>query len=76
MSQAINSTRDTSTSDEIDLAKLFGQLIDGRWLILSITTLFAIAGIAFALLSTPIYKADALVQVEQKKQWGYVSTCG
>ncbi|MCE7566323.1 polysaccharide biosynthesis tyrosine autokinase [Aliivibrio fischeri] len=76
MSQAINSTRDTSTSDEIDLAKLFGQLIDGRWLILSITTLFAIAGIAFALLSTPIYKADALVQVEQKSNGGMSALVG
>ncbi|WP_063660051.1 polysaccharide biosynthesis tyrosine autokinase [Aliivibrio fischeri] len=76
MSQAINTTRDTSTSDEIDLAKLFGQLIDGRWLILSITTLFAIAGIAFALLSTPIYKADALVQVEQKSNGGMSALVG
>ncbi|MUK67949.1 polysaccharide biosynthesis tyrosine autokinase [Aliivibrio fischeri] len=76
MSQAINSTRDTFTSDEIDLAKLFGQLIDGRWLILSITTLFAIAGIAFALLSTPIYKADALVQVEQKSNGGMSALVG
>ncbi|OCH14217.1 polysaccharide biosynthesis tyrosine autokinase [Aliivibrio fischeri] len=76
MSQAINSTRDTSTSDEIDLAKLFGQLIDGRWFILSITTLFAIAGIAFALLSTPIYKADALVQVEQKSNGGMSALVG
>ncbi len=76
MSQAINSTRDTSTSDEIDLAKLFGQLIDGRWLIISITTLFAIAGIAFALLSTPIYKADALVQVEQKSNGGMSALVG
>ncbi|MUI52517.1 polysaccharide biosynthesis tyrosine autokinase [Aliivibrio fischeri] len=76
MSQAINSTRDTSTSDEIDLAKLFGQLIDGRWLILSITTLFAIVGIAFALLSTPIYKADALVQVEQKSNGGMSALVG
>ncbi|MUK46114.1 polysaccharide biosynthesis tyrosine autokinase [Aliivibrio fischeri] len=76
MSQAINSTRDTSTSDEIDLAKLFGQLIDGRWLILSITTLFAIAGIALALLLTPIYKADALVQVEQKSNGGMSALVG
>ncbi|OCH28680.1 tyrosine-protein kinase [Aliivibrio fischeri] len=76
MSQAINSTRDTSTSDEINLAKLFGQLIDGRWLILSITTLFVIAGIAFALLSTPIYKADALVQVEQKSNGGMSALVG
>lgn len=76
MSQAISSNRESSSSDEIDLAKLFGQLIDGRWLIISITTVFAIAGIAFALLSTPIYKADALVQVEQKNGGGMSALVG
>lgn len=64
------------SSDEIDLSRLFGYLIDGRWLIISITTLFAILGIAFALLSPPIYKADALVQVEQKSGNGISSLMG
>ena len=64
------------SSDEIDLSKLFGYLIDGRWIIISITTIFAIVGIAFALLSTPIYKADALVQVEQKSGGGMSSLVG
>lgn len=76
MSQSIKNTHAPSSSDEIDLAKLFGQLIDGRWLIISITTVFAIAGIAFALLSTPIYKADALVQVEQKSGGGMSALVG
>ena len=75
MSQQINQSQDSS-SDEIDLSKLFGYLIDGRWTIISITTIFAIAGIAFALLSTPIYKADALVQVEQKSGGGISSLVG
>ncbi|WP_318506414.1 polysaccharide biosynthesis tyrosine autokinase [Photobacterium leiognathi] len=55
-----------NTSDEIDLGKLFGILIDSRWSIIVTTLLFTIAGIAYALLATPIYKADALIQVEQK----------
>ncbi len=76
MSQSTKNTHESSSSDEIDLAKLFGQLIDGRWLIISITTVFAIAGIAFALLSTPIYKADALVQVEQKSNGGMSALVG
>ena len=64
------------SSDEIDLSKLFGYLIDGRWIIISLTTTFTIAGIVFALLSTPIYKADALVQVEQKSGGGISSLVG
>lgn len=76
MLMSSSSIKNHESSDEIDLSKLFGYLIDGRWLIISITTLFAIAGIAFALLSTPIYKADALVQVEQKSGSGISSLMG
>ncbi|CAE6944688.1 protein involved in exopolysaccharide biosynthesis [Vibrio sp. B1REV9] len=54
------------TDDEIDLGKLFGILIDAKWFIIGMTFLFATIGIVVALLSTPIYKADALIQIEQK----------
>lgn len=60
----INNTQ--SDSDEIDLGKLFGVLLDHRWIIIFITFLFATIGVVYALLATPIYKADALVQVEEK----------
>ncbi|MGF1679704.1 polysaccharide biosynthesis tyrosine autokinase [Photobacterium minamisatsumaniensis] len=53
-------------SDEIDLGKLFGILLDNRWSIIATTFVFAILGIAYALLASPIYKADGLLQVEQK----------
>ena len=49
----------TDNSDEIDLGKLLGILLDAKWLIILTTFVFAVLGIAFALLSTPIYKADA-----------------
>ncbi|MDN6181048.1 MAG: polysaccharide biosynthesis tyrosine autokinase, partial [Halomonas subglaciescola] len=52
--------------DEIDLGRLFGMLLDHKWWIIGITLLFAVIGVAYALLSTPIYRADALVQVESK----------
>lgn len=52
--------------DEIDLMRLVGQLIEQKWLIIAITSLFAVAGIAYALLATPIYRADTLLQVEKK----------
>ncbi|MBF4390318.1 Wzz/FepE/Etk N-terminal domain-containing protein, partial [Vibrio anguillarum] len=73
--QQIKQRVDT-TSDEIDLGKLFGLLLDGKWIILATTTFFAIFGIAFALLSTPIYKADALIQIEQKGSGGISSLVG
>ncbi|RXJ74679.1 tyrosine-protein kinase [Veronia nyctiphanis] len=63
----MTTTNTTQTaSDEIDLGRLFGILIDSRWMIISITFLFAAIGVAYAVLSTPIYKADALLQVEEK----------
>lgn len=60
----INNTQ--SDSDEIDLGKLFGVLLDHRWIIIFTTFVFACTGIVYALLATPIYKVDALVQVEEK----------
>nr|BCN22293.1 putative tyrosine protein kinase [Vibrio mimicus] len=65
-----------SASDEIDLGKLFGLLLDGKWIILVTTMVFAVFGIAFAILSTPIYKADALIQIEAKKGGGISSLVG
>jgi tyrosine-protein kinase Etk/Wzc len=55
-----------STTEVIDLGKLFGILLDSRWLIIALTCVFTVIGVAYALLVTPIYKADALIQVEQK----------
>ncbi|HDM8132717.1 polysaccharide biosynthesis tyrosine autokinase [Vibrio harveyi] len=64
------------TDDEIDLGKLFGILIDAKWFIIGITLLFATIGIVVALLSTPIYKADALIQIEQKSSGGISAMVG
>lgn len=59
-----------NSSDEIDLGKLLGILLDAKWIILVTTFFFAVGGVAVALLSTPIYKADALIQIEQKSSGG------
>ncbi|KLV10951.1 tyrosine-protein kinase [Photobacterium ganghwense] len=61
-----HNTQVKQDSAEIDLGKLFGILIDNRWMIIAVTFIFAVVGIAYALMATPIYKADALIQVEQK----------
>ncbi|CAV17246.1 polysaccharide biosynthesis tyrosine autokinase [Vibrio atlanticus] len=66
----------TDNSDEIDLGKLLGILLDAKWLIMLTTFVFSVFGIAFALLSTPIYKADALIQIEEKSSGGISSMVG
>ncbi|MDZ7852542.1 MAG: polysaccharide biosynthesis tyrosine autokinase [Halomonas sp.] len=52
--------------DEIDLGRLFGLLLDHKWLIIAITFFFALGGIIYAQLQTPIYQGDALVQIERR----------
>ncbi|WP_235937030.1 Wzz/FepE/Etk N-terminal domain-containing protein [Vreelandella azerica] len=52
--------------DEIDLGRLFGLLIDHKYLIVGITVLFAAIGVVYAMLATPVYQGDALVQVEER----------
>ncbi|WP_068711516.1 polysaccharide biosynthesis tyrosine autokinase [Vibrio tritonius] len=71
MTDKTATSRNASDNDEIDLGQLFGLLLDGKWVIAITTFLFALFGIAFALLSTPIYQADALIQVEQKSSGGF-----
>ncbi|MGR5485709.1 polysaccharide biosynthesis tyrosine autokinase [Vibrio alfacsensis] len=64
--QPASQARHQTSPDVIDLGKLFGLLIDAKWPVITTTFVFSCFGIAIALLSTPIYKADALIQVEQK----------
>jgi len=66
----------TDNSDEVDLGKLLGILLDAKWLIMLTTFACAVFGIALALLSTPIYKADALIQIEEKSSGGISSMVG
>ena len=57
----------TKDSDELDLARIIGELIDHRKLIISVTALFTLLSLVYALFATPVYQADAMIQVEQKQ---------
>ncbi|HGY7768815.1 TPA: Wzz/FepE/Etk N-terminal domain-containing protein, partial [Escherichia coli] len=59
--------QELSETDELDLGRLVGEFIDHRKLILSVTIFFTVIALLYAMFSTPIYQADALVQVEQKQ---------
>ena len=52
--------------DEIDLRELLGVLIDRKWWIIGTTALFFVIGAAYALLASPVYQAQSMVQVESK----------
>lgn len=54
-------------ADEIDFGRLIGEFIDHRKLIISVTSLFTLVALIYAIFATPIYQADALIQVEQKQ---------
>lgn len=66
----------TDKSSDIDINKLMGILFDNKWQIIITTIIFAFGGVALALLSTPIYKADALIQIEEKNSGGISSMVG
>lgn len=67
MTSEINTKKIKSSTDEIDLGRLFGELIDYRKLIIAITAGVTALAVIYVLLATPIYQANALVQVEQKQ---------
>lgn len=63
----MNTPPGSTQENEIDLLRLVGELWDHRKFIISVTALFTLIAVAYSLLSTPIYQADTLVQVEQKQ---------
>jgi tyrosine-protein kinase Etk/Wzc len=64
---SVTKTSASKNEDDIDLSRLVGEFIDHRKLIISVTSLFTVIALVYALFATPIYQADALIQVEQKQ---------
>ncbi len=68
MTPSTNSPQpDFETGNEINLADLIDTLLQHIWLIVGAVLVALALGIAYATLATPIYKADALIQVESDK---------
>ncbi|WP_445946095.1 Wzz/FepE/Etk N-terminal domain-containing protein [Shewanella sp.] len=59
-----------ASEDEIDLRELFAVIWQGKWLIIAITTLFAIGSVLFALSQPNIYKSEALLAPASTDQNG------
>ncbi|MDM0004445.1 polysaccharide biosynthesis tyrosine autokinase [Variovorax sp. J22G73] len=50
--------------DAINLSEYLDILIDRKWLVAGVTCIAVALGVAYALLSTPVYQSNLLVQVE------------
>jgi tyrosine-protein kinase Etk/Wzc len=54
--------------DEIDLFKLLGILLDGRYIIAAFVTMFATLAVLYALVLDPIYRANSFILIEKNAQ--------
>jgi tyrosine-protein kinase Etk/Wzc len=61
------SSLDYYQDTRVDLATILRVLFDHKGLIIAIVSLFFVVGLAYAILATPIYQADAMIQIEPKK---------
>lgn len=66
MASMKNKTSSENT-EQVDLGRLIGEFIDHRKLIISVTSLFTLLALVYAIFATPVYQANALIQVEQKQ---------
>ncbi|RAR59085.1 tyrosine-protein kinase Etk/Wzc [Onishia taeanensis] len=51
---------------DIDISRLLAIMLDNKWLILSVAFLFFLGGAVYAFMSKPVYRGDALVQIEKR----------
>ncbi|MBX8488169.1 polysaccharide biosynthesis tyrosine autokinase [Pseudomonas cichorii] len=61
------SSLDYYQDTRIDLATILRMLFDHKGLIIWIVSLFFMVGLAYAILATPIFQANAMIQIEPKK---------
>ncbi|MBH0057947.1 polysaccharide biosynthesis tyrosine autokinase [Pseudoalteromonas sp. SWXJZ94C] len=59
-----NTNNTTQQVQEIDLMALLGGLIDRKYFIAAIIAAFMFVGVVYAVFSTPVYQATAMLQVE------------
>lgn len=66
-------TADTPADDEIDLSEIIAVIRENRLLIALVTLAMLALGVAYAFLGTPIYRADALIQVDDDSGAGNIN---
>lgn len=56
-----------STGDEINLREVWDILWRGKWIIIAVTTAFAVAAVVYALLATEWYRAEVLLAPAEER---------
>ncbi len=59
--QITNPSQNSVADDEIDLRELFSAIWAGKWLIVCVTAIFAVASVFYALSLPDVYKSEALL---------------
>ena len=60
----VNNEQSVAEDESVNLLEYFDILLDSRWLIIGVAVLFGAIGVAYSLLTTPVYESNILVQVE------------
>lgn len=61
---------DAPQEDEIDLAQLWNILYNGKWIIITFVIVALLAGMAYLFVTPPVYRANALIQVQSEEPPG------
>ena len=69
----VQSHNNNIADDEIDLRELFAVIWQGKWLIIAITALFAVASVIYAINQPNIYKSEALLAPAEQEGGGGLS---
>lgn len=67
MGSSVTKNNVFTDSDEINVGRLFGELVDHWKIITAIVSFTTLIAVVYVFFSTPIYQASSLVQVEQKQ---------
>jgi tyrosine-protein kinase Etk/Wzc len=62
------SASESSGPEEMTLRDVLAILTDGRWYVVTTAAIALMGGMLYALLATPMYRTDALVQVEEQSK--------
>ena len=72
MENNLNNPKQTSehtvADEEIDLRELFTAIWQGKWIVIAVTTLFAVASVFYAINEPNIYKSEALLAPAEEQQ--------
>ena len=53
--------------DFVDLSRLVATLIENKWLVIFVGLIVFSLGVIYAVTAPPIYKSDAMIQVEKSR---------